>query len=305
MFPCFYLTQSMPRMGYETLFIFSWPGSTSSPVAIVLVIPERGRRVRIPTSSELFVKCPLDTTGVHLIEALGLESGAVDETGRVHGPLKRISLPAKDIVAMRAVAGLISEAPDKRMGPILGPLVWVVEFGGIPDGLVHKLGQADGVRVGAGALGLKGALFRVGDVASVAGAVEVPAVPARRESEVRHDAGFARRAGKVLGFGEASSERLEASKSQLSKPLRLRCRGQGWIPCEHAEALLEGRDLGGLLIGLQCVLHVVDGHAGLGFFEPGVGDLRYAVVGAVAGLEIQDCGPIVGEVLGELARGAG
>lgn len=82
-------------------------------------------------------------------------------------------------------------------------------------------------------------------------------------------------------------------------PRGLRGGGRG-VADEHPEAGPEGRH-GRLVRRIGDVVHRDAADA----FQPFAGDLRHALEGAVARAEVQDCGPVVGEVLGEGAAGAG
>ena len=57
------------------------------------------------------------------------------QAAAVHGPLKRVALPAKDIVAMLTVTRGVTRRQNERLGPILGPVLFVVERRSIPDDL--------------------------------------------------------------------------------------------------------------------------------------------------------------------------
>lgn len=56
---------------------------------------------------------------------------------RVHGDLQRVALPAEHVVAVVSVAREVPEAPDERLGSILGPLRLLVEGRGVPDDFVE------------------------------------------------------------------------------------------------------------------------------------------------------------------------
>lgn len=94
---------------------------------------------------------------------------------------------------MRKMNLPIAHAVDEGLRAVLRPQVWVVKLAGVPNDLVHELREADGVGGGAGAAGLEGAGSRVGDVGAVVGAVDVHAVPARRERDGRADPAVAHR----------------------------------------------------------------------------------------------------------------
>lgn len=82
---------------------------------------------------------------------------------------------------MLAVSGVVSRAQVEGLGSVLGPLRLVVELSGVPDHLVHQLGDADGVGRWARASEteeVRGAGRGVGDVVLVVGGVEVLSIPA-------------------------------------------------------------------------------------------------------------------------------
>ena len=125
----------------------------------------------------------LDGALLRLSDLLGLEvlAAGTHAAGSVHGLLEGVALPAEDVVGVLAETGRVAGGEDERLGTVGGPLGLVVEGGGVPDHLVHELGNADGVGGGAGtaqAEEVGGTGGRVGDVVLVVGAVEVLAVPA-------------------------------------------------------------------------------------------------------------------------------
>ena len=63
---------------------------------------------------------------------------------------------------------------------------------------------------------------------------------------------------------------------------------------------LESRDLL-IPVGVERLLQVVDGHSTLQVAQESIGVLGYTLVSPVAGLEVHDSRPVVGEVLGEAA----
>lgn len=77
--------------------------------------------------------------------------------------------------------------------------------------------------------------------------------------------------------------------------LRVSCR----VAHQHAEPRLKGRRLA------RPGRDIVDGRAARVAIFHAVVDLGHALVGAVAGLEVQVGGPVVGHVVGEVAGGAG
>lgn len=67
---------------------------------------------------------------------------------------------------------------------------------------------------------------------------------------------------------------------------------------------LECRDFRLLSKIVDGVLHVVDCHAPVGLFKLIVSDVADTLVGAVAGAEVKNCGPVVAEVGCEGTSGA-
>ena len=65
-----------------------------------------------------------------------------------------------------------------------------------------------------------------------------------------------------------------------------------------------GLEAGDLLVavGVEVGLHVVHSHAAGHAAEQGVGVLGHTFVGAVAGLEVQNGGPVVAQVLAMMGR---
>lgn len=55
--------------------------------------------------------------------------------GVIHSLLKRVVLPAEDVVSMLSISGVVSSRKDERLRAIGGPLSFVVEFASIPDDL--------------------------------------------------------------------------------------------------------------------------------------------------------------------------
>ena len=86
---------------------------------------------------------------------------------RVHGALKRITLPAKHVVGVGAVALGTLEAEHERVGAVLRP--HVLELRGIPEGLVSYLWHADRVGRWAWTGDAKGLLLGVKHMRLVVG----------------------------------------------------------------------------------------------------------------------------------------
>lgn len=148
---------------------------------------------------------------------------------------------------------------------------------------------------------LKGAAARIRHVRRVIGRIQRLAVPARREPHVGHDALGARPRGHRVGLGRAGGERVEADKGHLAVAGGFGLGAPRRVADDHAEARLEGLHLAALVRG-----RVVDCHAAAaGAVEADVGPLGDADVGPVAGAEVEDGGPVIGEVLGEGAGCAG
>jgi len=80
---------------------------------------------------------------IRLRNNLGLEIGATGtRASAVHGALKGIALPAEDVVAVLAVAGVVAGAEVEWLGAVRGPVGLVVELGGVPyDLVIIRLGK--------------------------------------------------------------------------------------------------------------------------------------------------------------------
>ena len=237
---------------------------------------------------------------VGLRNALSLEHAVAGIAVRVHSPLQRITLPAEDVVAVRAVSGEVTIAPYERLAAVLGPEALVVEGSGVPDDLVEKLRNLDWVASRAGAVALESTAGGISNMRGVVCGVQVLAVPAGREADIGHDALLADPVGHGLGLTRAGVERVQAREGQLAELAGGRLVAEERVADDHAEAGLEGGHLGPAIGG-----RVVDGHtAAAGTVEEHVGTLGNTLEGAVASAEEEGSGPVVGEVLGELARGA-
>lgn len=133
------------------------------------------------------------------------------------------------------------------------------------------------------------------------GGVESLAVPAGGEADVGHDALSAGLLGHLGGLAGAGREGLEAGEGHLAVARRLGLGAVHGVTDNHAEAGLEG---GGLVVLIGG--RVVDGHtAATGTVKVNVGPLRDPDQGAVAGTEVKDGRPVVGEILREGAGCAG
>ncbi len=91
-------------------------------------------------------------TGVHHLHALCFHSRAADIAFLIHDPLERIVFPAKDVVAVVAVPGMVVERVDERLATVFRPKRWVIEWCSLVDDFVHKLGHPHGMGGWAGAL---------------------------------------------------------------------------------------------------------------------------------------------------------
>ena len=69
--------------------------------------------------------------------SLGLESlaGVVGTLG-VHGALESITLPAEEVISVKAKTSLVTHAPEEGLRAILGPLRLVVEGSSVVPGTV-------------------------------------------------------------------------------------------------------------------------------------------------------------------------
>jgi glucose uptake protein GlcU len=55
--------------------------------------------------------------------------------GVIHSLLKRVVLPAEDVVSMLSISSVVSSRKDERLRAIGGPLSFVVELASVPDDL--------------------------------------------------------------------------------------------------------------------------------------------------------------------------
>lgn len=119
------------------------------------------------------------------ILALLVSASGAETTIGIHGPLERIALPPKDVVAVLAVPRLVTRRQHKRLRAIGWPLSLVVELGRVPDNLKHELRNFDGVtgRAVSGRQEVGGAGGGICDVILVVGRVEVLPVPASVENQ--------------------------------------------------------------------------------------------------------------------------
>lgn len=142
----------------------------------------------------------------------------------------------------------------------------------------------------------------VRNVAHVVHAVRVLAIPARGEGDDRPDSADTEPRGQELTVRGGAVEVVVVPRGRHAAVAHLGCRaggGRRGVPDEHAEAWCECGYVDG------CVRRgdVVDGYATI-CRQSFACVLRYAFVRPVACPEIENCGPVVGEVLGECAAGA-
>lgn len=168
---------------------------------------------------------------------------------RIHPDLKLVALPAKDVISMLPVAGVVAVAEVEGLRAVGGPQALVIEGRGVPDDLVHQLRDAHGVsgwafasqaeKVGWAGLG-------VGYVRLVVWAVEIDAVPARREDDVGTNAALARCRGEVLCIELVVHAWCTGVASEVGAGVAAVAVGAlqdsvdcapGWVACEHTEAL--------------------------------------------------------------------
>ena len=144
----------------------------------------------------------------------------------------------------------------------------------------------------------------VGNMALVVRAVDVLAVPTRRERHGRANPTSAEACGECLrvcaraGRAAAVVFRPQAAVTQLL--LHALLLTQSGIADEHPEAGLKGRDCRLAIVRGD----VVNGDTAVGP-ESDVGELANPTICSVAGAEVQDGRPVVREVFGKGAAGAG
>ena len=196
-------------------YISIWPGIAASPMQVVSVTShttteQHKQGVLTLIAANILARSLLLRARNGIGITLPLQRRApIAGTLAIHGPLQGISLPAKQIIAVDAIASVVAVAPVERLGPIGGPLGLVVELARVVHDLVHDLRDLDGVAGGAGAAALKGAAGRVGDVAPVVGAVNVLAVPAGGEGHGHAPAAAAGALGESLGVGPRAGRAAE------------------------------------------------------------------------------------------------
>lgn len=251
---------------------------------------------------KLFADHILNLTRIHLLDTLGLERPSIlaslEHAARVHRPLKRVTLPAKNVVCVGAIPEGVVVTHNERIRGTCRP--HVVELGRIPYGLIGELGNANWMRCGAGAGVLEGVSDGVVHVRLVVGRVERFSIPARREVMDGHDATLAGRCGERIELGESGTQVDQANKLEAERLLSFRV----GVTDDHSESRCESSHFD-ITIGTEILLRVVDRHATVDWSgECAVLHEWDALIGAILVLEEHDCSPIVGEVLGECASGA-
>ena len=122
------------------------PGSLSNPIILIskqlLLINHKNKKKQL-TSVNILPNCLLNHTLIGSGDVLRLEvtTRSTEAPVGIHGLLESISLPAKDVVAVLAVPGLVAGAEDERLRAVGWPVGFVVEFGGVPDDLLSLLCQ--------------------------------------------------------------------------------------------------------------------------------------------------------------------
>jgi len=249
--------------------------------------------------------------GLGLVDCLRLHllAAGTEAARRIHTLLKSITLPAKDVIGVLAVAGIVTVAEVEGLGAVGGPLLLVVEGGGVPDNLVHQLWDADRVASWAVASDVQergGAASRVGDVALVVGAVKILSVPACGELDVGANTTLAWLGWQSLSINSIILARSGGISTKVGTGVAtvavvsLHCSINGtsrWVTDEHSESRLEGGDLAGLGGYIVYKNTTSDLCAEVIIELPRSTQLLHTLVATVAGLEVQVGGPVVGEVV--------
>jgi len=172
--------------------------------------------------------------------------------------LEDVDDPSVEEISVESITGRISVREDKRLGT--GSVRELVDR---VEGLEEQIGQTDGVC--SRAVSSIGTLDREGDVGSVAGAVEIPAVPALREVHLQTEAILAESGGcgksrslRTRGFAEAGEADGSVSDRRVVVGAAER------ISRDHTEASREGRPLGISLRSRASASQVVDRESTLG-----------------------------------------
>jgi len=206
---------------------------------------------------------------------------------------------------MARVSCSVTCAPDERLRAIGGPERFVVELGGVPHGLEGDLWHADGMGGWAWAGDLETTLASVEHVGLMVWGIEGLAVPAGGEVVDSHNASWAWLGWEVGSLCTSCHDGLEAGISDTglldSLALGVNC----WVADCHAETRLESSNLL-VTVGVEVLLGIVYSHTALdAVHEISIGVLLHTLVCAIAVLEVQNRSPIVREILGKDAGGAG
>lgn len=197
---------------------------------------------------------------------------------------------------MYAIPQIIIKRPPEWLGAIRGPQRLVVKGCGIPKGLNKDLRDGNWVCVRARAVG-----GWVRCVALVIGAVEVHAIPARRESYGCHNAICAGGVWELGGPGISSPRVFQACKEKQRVLLKLGRSFEGRVANRHAESGCEG--------SYTAVSQIVYSLATVRSVESKpVANGVDALKGPVLRSEEEHSGPVVGKVIewctGGACRGA-
>jgi hypothetical protein len=136
--------------------------------------------------------------------------------------------------------------------------------------------------------------------------IQIQTIPARRERNYRPNPAFTRRLWELISVRWTAVDGVAGLASKWHTAMtdfaagRRGCgkRGCGGVAGEHAEAWAEG----GYVCFIQHIRDVVYGDAAVASESLDL-ELRDALVGAVAGAEVEHGGPVVAEVFREGARG--
>ena len=142
-------------------------GKREELTAINLLVHRRLHLARIPFGGRVH--------GQHTGRPVG--AALAEEAIRIHDALQRIALPAKQIVGMSRIPGIVTCAPHERLTAVFRPEFRIVEHGRVPHGLVRHLRHAHWMRGRAGTCWLEAALGRVIHMRLMIGWIEVLAVP--------------------------------------------------------------------------------------------------------------------------------
>lgn len=194
---------------------------------------------------------------------------------------------------MGRVSSGVAAAPDEWLTSISGPVSLVVKGLSIPNSLQQDLWDLDWVGARAVATALKGTARGVGNMVTMIRAVQVLAVPACRETVVRHDTGRAGLSRECKCFWLTSSLVLHADIGKLAEVTSLLAGPVADVTDEHSETGLEGSNSGLLGRIEECIRHVVDDHTALGSVHTLLGSLWHTLVGSILGLKVQDGSPVV------------